>query len=157
VEFEKILKKPGSKPPDKVEKAEKAVQCTMPEAIRASIGTSQGDSNKNLTVKKRVSTEEVVRVDSKKHLRQQSADSIQREEEVVTPVNLKSIYRHEDRTEEKSEHRLEETKTAEMKLPVIGKKQIAIRPPTMPSMLMSTEIKRHLKQANSRRKNESMF
>ena len=156
-EFEKLLKNPAPKTADKVEKAEKSVQCNMPEALRASIGTSLGESKKDLSIKKRVSTEEALKVDSKKNLRQQSADSIQREEEVLTPVNLKSIYRHEDKTEEKSETRLEETKTAEMKLPIIGKKQIPIRPPTMPSMLMSTEIKRHLKQANSRRKNESMF
>lgn len=160
-EFEKMTKRPVSKPSEKIEKIEKAdkyVQCTMPENVRSSIGTSHGESSHNeLSIKKRISTEEALKPDSKKNLRQQSAESMQREEEVVTPVNLKSIYKHEEKSEDRSDNRIEETKTADMKLPMIGKKQIPVRPPTMSSILMSSEIKRHIKQANSRRKHESMF
>jgi hypothetical protein len=153
-EFERITRK--SIPGGKIDKTEKFVQCSMPELPRASVATSHDESRKELSIKKKVSTDEGLKVidshqnlDSQKHLRQQSADSIQRDEEVVTPVNLKSIYKHDEKTEE--------SKNSEYKLPLIGKKQIPIRPPTMPSMLMTTDIKRHLKQANSRRKNESMY
>ena len=83
---------------------------------------------------------------SQKSRRQQSLDSIQREEEVTTPVNLKSIYKHEDEAEE----------AKNTKLPSIAKKIQNLRPPTMPLPLTS-DIKRHIKQANSRRKNDVLF
>ena len=161
-EFDKLTRKSVSKnieaseKPEKVEKADKYVQSSMPELLRTSIPGSQSESKRELSVKKKLSNDEGLKVaesrqnlDSNKHLRQQSADSIQREEDVVTPVNLKSIYRHDEKAEE--------SKGSEYKLPLIGKKQVQIRPPTMPSMLMTTDIKRHLKQANSRRKNDSMY
>lgn len=128
------------------ELAEKSVQVNIIEVPRASLAPTVDSGKENLN--KRYSQDDPIKIPSKGHLRQQSADSIHREEEPSTPVNLRSIYKHSEDYEEE--------KIDSMRLPSLSKKLGSIRPPTVPSILTS-EIKRHIRQANSRRKNEGIF
>ena len=124
-------------------------QSSIPDIGKAGIVGSSSDISKDFPLRKKLVSEESNRHDSIKPSRQHSIDSIQREEETVTPVNLKSIYRHQDETEE--------VKGNSNRLPSLGRKlQQPVRPPTMP-LPMTSEIKRHIKQANSRRKNDTLF
>ncbi|OMJ72089.1 hypothetical protein SteCoe_29541 [Stentor coeruleus] len=150
VEFEKLTKRPQ---PKVIEKAEIGVQSSLVELPKVPSFTLQNEMNKDFPLRKKMNSVDMDKPESRKTIRQQSAESAPRDEEVVTPVNLKSIYRHEEESEE--------AKHLTTKLPSIAKKIPSqpvpqVRPPTMPSMLTS-DIKRHIKQANSRRKNDSIF
>ena len=138
-EFEKLLSR------NSVEKIDQCIQSSMPEIIPHQ-SISSGSNNKDFPLRKKLGPDDLKPESSQKSRRQQSLDSIQREEEVTTPVNLKSIYKHEDEAEE----------AKNTKLPSIAKKIQNLRPPTMPLPLTS-DIKRHIKQANSRRKNDVLF
>jgi hypothetical protein len=126
------------------ELVEKSIQVSIIEIPRASLAPTVDSGKENLK-NTRFSSEDHVRPS---HLRQQSADSIHREEEPMTPVHLRSIYKHSED--------FEESKLEAMRLPSLSKKLGPIRPPTVPSILTS-DIKRHIRQANSRRKNETLF
>ena len=145
-ELEKMVKGGGEKA---LEKVDQYAQSSIPDIGKAGIVASSSDISKDFPLRKKLVSEESNRHDSIKPSRQHSIDSIQREEETVTPVNLKSIYRHQDETEE--------VKGNSNRLPSLGRKlQQPVRPPTMP-LPMTSEIKRHIKQANSRRKNDTLF
>ena len=146
-EFERLISSNKNKV---VDMHDQFAQSSIPDIGKNPSLANMLESGKDFPLRKKITSEEAGRVESRKTLRQQSADSIQREEETLTPVNLKSIYKHEDEEAEESKQGVT------TKLPLIGKKLQQVRPPTMPLQLTS-EIKRHIKQANSRRKNDTLF
>lgn len=142
--FEKLQRKTTEKA---LEKVDQFVQSSIGD-IGKNIIESNSDLNKEFPLRKKLMSGDSNRVESIKASRQHSIDSVQREEETVTPVNLRSIYKHQEEEEE--------AKGNNSKLPSIAKRQAQPRPPTMP-LPMTSEIKRHIKQANSRRKNDILF
>lgn len=127
----------------KVECFDKGAQVNFIEVTRASI-TGSIDSSKNNFSLKKLNVEDLVKT-GPRHSRYHSSEFMNLEEEGMNSVVLRSIYRHSDDAEEE--------KIEVHRLPSIGKKLNTTRPPTVPTML-SSEIKRHIRQANSRRKND---
>jgi chromosome segregation ATPase len=133
------------------EKIDQYVQSSNPDIGKVSDTSSNSNFNKDFPLRKKLNAEDIFNDMSKpesthKSFREPSVEYLHREEEIATPVNLKSIYKHEEESEE--------AKHPAGKLPAIIKKHQ--RPPSMPLPLPS-EIKRHIKQANSRRKNDVLF
>lgn len=138
-ELEKILKKTGPK----IECFDKSAQVNFLEVTRASI-TGSVDSGKNNFSLKKLNVEEIVK-SGHGHSRYHSSENVNIDDDAMNSINLRSLYRHSDS--------IEEEKIEVARLPTIGKKMSNNRPPTVPSIL-SSEIKRHIRQANSRRKND---